>query len=114
MGGIAAAMADASSWAMPMTVTISVKYRGSSRTPRGLIWSKAAGYRTVAAKSFPGAMPWLHRWWGNPMFSWLARTWFNSRVHDVYCGLRGFSKQWYETLNQRCTVWSSSEMIKSG
>ena len=23
----------------------------------------------------PGAMPFLHRWWGNPMFSWLVRRW---------------------------------------
>ena len=39
----------------------------------------------------PGAMPGLHRWWGNPMFSALARNWFNVQVNDVYCGLRGFT-----------------------
>ena len=27
-------------------------------------------------KIMPGAMPLLHRWWGNPMFSWMARSWF--------------------------------------
>ena len=37
----------------------------------------------------PGAMPVLHRWWGNPMFSWLARRWFGAPIHDVYCGMRG-------------------------
>ena len=38
----------------------------------------------------PGAMPLLHRWWGNPMFSaMVARAWFRAPVHDVYCGLRG-------------------------
>jgi glycosyltransferase involved in cell wall biosynthesis len=26
----------------------------------------------------PDAMPFLHRWWGNPMFSVLARRWFNA------------------------------------
>ena len=40
----------------------------------------------------PGAMPALHRWWGNPMLSAMLRRMFWSRVHDVYCGLRGFRK----------------------
>ena len=40
----------------------------------------------------PGAMPWLHRWLGNPMFSLLARRMFRAPVHDVYCGMRGFTK----------------------
>ncbi len=30
----------------------------------------------------PKAMPFLHRWWGNPMFTFLARVWFRSPVHD--------------------------------
>ena len=47
-------------------------------------------------KIMPGAMPLLHRWWGNPMFSWMARSWFYAPVHDVYCGLRGFTKALYE------------------
>lgn len=51
----------------------------------------------------PKAMPFLHRWWGNPMFSWLAKIWFGSPFNDVHCGLRGFTKQFYERLNQRCT-----------
>jgi glycosyltransferase involved in cell wall biosynthesis len=49
----------------------------------------------------PGAMPFLHRWIGNPMFSWMVRTWFGARIHDVYCGLRGFSREFYEGLDQR-------------
>src|SRR5262245_1572520 len=36
-----------------------------------------------------GAMPFLHRWWGNPMFSWMVRRWFHAPIHDVHCGLRG-------------------------
>src|SRR5580698_4820572 len=36
----------------------------------------------------PGAMPFSHRWWGNPAFSFIARSWFKSPVNDVYCGLR--------------------------
>jgi hypothetical protein len=57
-------------------------------------------------------MPMLHRWWGNPMFSLLARWWFKSPIHDVYCGLRGFRKDYYDRLAQRCTGMEfATEMI---
>ena len=60
----------------------------------------------------PGAMPLLHRWWGNPMFSLLARRWFNAPIHDIYCGLRGFTKRLYDELDQRCTGMEfATEMI---
>jgi glycosyltransferase involved in cell wall biosynthesis len=60
----------------------------------------------------PGAMPWLHRWCGNPMFSLLARRMFRAPVHDVYCGMRGFTKPFYERLDQRCTGMEfATEMI---
>jgi hypothetical protein len=60
----------------------------------------------------PGAMPFLHRWWGNPMFSILGRRWFRAPVHDIYCGLRGFTKELYLRLNQRCTGMEfATEMI---
>jgi glycosyltransferase involved in cell wall biosynthesis len=60
-----------------------------------------------------GAMPFLHRWFGNPMFSAMARHWFKARsIHDVYCGLRGFTKEFYGRLNQRCTGMEfATEMI---
>jgi hypothetical protein len=60
----------------------------------------------------PGAMPFLHRVWGNPMFSFLARWWFRSPLHDVYCGLRGFRKDVYPLLDQRCKGMEfATEMI---
>jgi glycosyltransferase involved in cell wall biosynthesis len=59
-----------------------------------------------------GAMPFLHRTWGNPMFSFIARWWFRSPLHDVYCGLRGFRKDVYSLLDQRCTGMEfATEMI---
>lgn len=51
----------------------------------------------------PGAMPFLHRWVGNPFFSFILRLWFNSPIHDVNCGMRAFSKDFYKKLNLRCT-----------
>ena len=60
----------------------------------------------------PGAMPFLHRWFGNPLFSHLARRWFDCPVHDIYCGMRGFAKSHYEQLEQRCTGMEfATEMI---
>lgn len=60
----------------------------------------------------PGAMPFLHRWWGNPMFSRMARRMFGAPVHDVYCGLRGFTKELYDRLDLRCTGMEfATEMI---
>jgi glycosyltransferase involved in cell wall biosynthesis len=50
----------------------------------------------------PGAMPFLHRWWGNPMFSWMARLWFKSPLNDVHCGMRAFRKDFYQGIDQRC------------
>jgi glycosyltransferase involved in cell wall biosynthesis len=59
----------------------------------------------------PGAMPWLHRW-GNPMLSILAHRMFRATVHDVYCGMRGFTKRFYQRLDQRCTGMEfATEMI---
>ena len=51
----------------------------------------------------PGAMPFLHRWWGNPMFTAIARWWFKTPIHDVYCGMRAFSREMWLKLDQRCT-----------
>lgn len=60
----------------------------------------------------PGAMPFLHRWWGNPLFSVLARRWFGAPIHDVYCGLRGFTRDFQQRLRQVCTGMEfATEMI---
>jgi glycosyltransferase involved in cell wall biosynthesis len=61
----------------------------------------------------PGAMPFLHRRLGNPLFSFLVRKMFWSPpIHDVYCGLRGFTKALWQRLDQRCTGMEfATEMI---
>lgn len=51
----------------------------------------------------PNAMPFLHHWWGNPMFSWLAKKWFRSPFNDVHCGMRAFTKDFYSRIGSRCT-----------
>ncbi len=60
----------------------------------------------------PGAMPVLHRWWGNPMFTWMVRNMFSAPINDVYCGLRGFTREHYDRLELRCTGMEfATEMI---
>jgi glycosyltransferase involved in cell wall biosynthesis len=60
----------------------------------------------------PGAMPFLHRWFGNPLLSALVRLMFRAPVSDTYCGMRGFTKALYERLDQRCVGMEfATEMI---
>jgi hypothetical protein len=41
-----------------------------------------------------GAMPWLHRYVGNPVLSWLGRSLFGLKeVGDFHCGIRGFDRE---------------------
>ena len=40
----------------------------------------------------PGAMPFLHRYLGNPVLSFLGRLFFSIPIGDFHCGLRGFRR----------------------
>ena len=40
-----------------------------------------------------GAMPFLHRYLGNPVLSFLGRLFFRIPIRDFHCGLRGFSRE---------------------
>jgi glycosyltransferase involved in cell wall biosynthesis len=59
-----------------------------------------------------GAMPWLHRWVGNPVLTGLLNLFFGARVSDVYCGMRGMHRDIYRRMNMRGTSWEFAlEMI---
>ena len=59
-----------------------------------------------------GAMPWLHRWLGNPALTWLGRTLFACPVHDFQCGLRAFSREAVQRLEFRTTQMEfASELV---
>ena len=64
----------------------------------------------------PNAMPFLHRWLGNPFLSWLVRKMFRIPIHDVYCGMRGFSRELYQKLDLRSPgmEFATEMIIKSG
>jgi glycosyltransferase involved in cell wall biosynthesis len=60
----------------------------------------------------PGAMPFLHRWVGNPFLSWLGRVFFGCPVGDFQCGLRGFRKEAIDGLHLRTLGMEfSTEMV---
>ena len=41
----------------------------------------------------PGAMPWLHRYLGNPVLSFIGQRFFGGPLRDFHCGLRGLRRQ---------------------
>lgn len=47
----------------------------------------------------PGAMPWHHRYIGNPVLTGILNLFFHTPIGDAHCGLRGFRKDSYRTLN---------------
>jgi glycosyltransferase involved in cell wall biosynthesis len=47
---------------------------------------------------FPGAMPALHRYLGNPVLSFVGRLFFRADIGDFHCGLRGFSREAFHEL----------------
>jgi glycosyltransferase involved in cell wall biosynthesis len=51
----------------------------------------------------PGAMPWMHRWIGNPLMSRAQRMFFRTGVRDAWCGMRGFRRDILPTLDLRAT-----------
>ncbi|MET3926529.1 glycosyltransferase family 2 protein [Devosia sp. 2618] len=60
----------------------------------------------------PGAMPWHHRYIGNPVLSAFGRLFFRTPIRDFHCGLRGFSREAILALNLRTTGMEfASEMV---
>ena len=45
------------------------------------------------------AMPFLHKYFGNPFFSFISKLFFSLPFNDVYCGYRGFNKEKFLKLN---------------
>jgi hypothetical protein len=79
-----------------------------------------AGYDLVMGNRFrggilPGAMPWKHRWIGNPVLSGIGRLFFRCPAGDFHCGLRAFSKAAYERMELQTTgmEFASEMVIKS-
>lgn len=75
------------------------------------------GYQLVMGNRFKGgiargAMPFLHKYLGNPVLTFIGRLLFKSSCGDFHCGLRGFNKEAIQGLNLRTNGMEfASEMI---
>jgi glycosyltransferase involved in cell wall biosynthesis len=59
-----------------------------------------------------GAMPWKHRWLGNPALSLIGRIFFRCPINDFHCGLRAFSKRAFDRMELHTTGMEfASEMV---
>ena len=60
----------------------------------------------------PGAMPWLHRYVGNPILTGILNLFFRTGVKDAHCGMRAVRREVLPTLDLRTTGMEfASEMV---
>lgn len=60
----------------------------------------------------PGAMPWLHRYVGNPVLSGILNLFFRTGIRDAHCGMRALRRDVLPRLNLRTTGMEfASEMV---
>jgi hypothetical protein len=60
----------------------------------------------------PGAMPWLHRYVGNPILTGLLNLFFRTGVKDAHCGMRALRRDVLPRLDLRTTGMEfASEMV---
>lgn len=76
-----------------------------------------AGNQLVMGNRFkggiaPGAMPWHHKYIGNPLLSFAGKLFFGTNASDFHCGLRGFDRDAILGLNLRTSGMEfASEML---
>ena len=60
----------------------------------------------------PGAMPWLHRYVGNPVLTGVLNLFFRTGVKDAHCGMRAVRREALSKLDLRTTGMEfASEMV---
>jgi len=66
----------------------------------------------LKGKILPGAMPWLHRYIGNPFLSWFLNLLFHTGISDSHCGMRAFTKESYGKMHLKTSGMEfASEMV---
>ena len=87
-----------------------------SHAPR-FVQQLRTGSDLVMGNRFQGgisdrAMPFLHRYLGNPVLSGIGRLFFGSPCGDFHCGMRGFRRESYLRMDIRSTGMEfASEMV---
>src|ERR671917_982985 len=64
----------------------------------------------------PGAMPWLHRYIGNPVLTGILNLFFRTGVRDAHCGMRAVRRSALPRLDLRTTgmEFASEMVIRAG
>ena len=64
----------------------------------------------------PGAMPWLHRYIGNPVLTGILNLFFRTGVRDAHCGMRALRRDVLPRLDLRTTgmEFASEMVIRAG
>jgi len=64
----------------------------------------------------PGAMPWHHRYVGNPLLTGILNAFFGVGVRDAHCGMRALRRETLERLDLRTTgmEFASEMVIRAG
>jgi len=66
----------------------------------------------LGGEILPGAMPWSHRWIGNPILSGMLRILFKTRIADAHCGMRSMTREAWDRMELRTTGMEfASEMV---
>lgn len=64
-------------------------------------WEFVNGSR-LKGRIHTGAMPFLHRYFGNPLLSFILNLFFKSGFSDVYCGIKAFTRSAYNKISPIC------------
>jgi glycosyltransferase involved in cell wall biosynthesis len=75
------------------------------------------GYEFVMGSRFkgriePGAMPWLHRYFGTPLTTWILNRLYSTDFTDMHCGMRGVTRDALLAMDLASDSWDyTSEMM---
>jgi glycosyltransferase involved in cell wall biosynthesis len=75
------------------------------------------GYEFVMGSRFrgsvePGSMPFLHRYLGTPLTTWILNRVYGSQFSDIHCGMRGITRDALERMDIASQSWEyASEMV---
>ncbi len=75
------------------------------------------GYEFIMGSRFrgyiePGSMPFLHRYLGTPVTTWILNIIYSRRFTDIHCGMRGITRDALSRMDLRSRSWEyASEMV---
>jgi glycosyl transferase family 2 len=87
------------------------------RELEGFVEKFRTGYEFIMGSRFAGfmeegAMPRLHRYFGNPLTTFILNWVYGTQYGDIHCGMRGLTKQGLERIGLTSQGWEyASEMI---